>query len=301
MAMPLGAPSGVKVWCDSVYDTAIGKTKGTFDPINSNQATIKIQKRDAQSILGFLINYASTVKTDAENTPDAIIRLNSKALGISDVDFVVPLGGDDADAASSWSPRITKYIPFRTDKPEKLFNSELALKVAPSVINTGGLDIAVGLLYSNAEPSSQFQMELMAQMHKRFLDGSFSADEAKAMATALTTVTLSNIEIPTGPTNLLGILAKLNPNGITASDPVGGVIEFFASGIQDFSPQIWPLCTFWNPTLGTVIDQAAMSGEGRYYPTRFPLSGAAVTVGTKITPITGQGTAPDTTQALLYE
>lgn len=293
--------NGPKVWCDSVLETAIGKTKGTFDPVDNNQATVKIQKPEAASILGLLVNYNPTIVTDAENTPDLILQITSKALGISAEEFVIAHGGADGDAATPWSPRITKFLPFRTDRPEKLFNAELGFKVAPSVTNTAGVDVAVGVMYSNAEPDMDLGIELMAQMHKRATGGDVQADAAKAHGTGFGAVTLTALDIPTGPTQLLGILAKINPNAITASKPIGGVMELSASGIPDFSPQIWPLCTFWSPVLGTVISNGAFSGEGRYYPTRFPLTGAAVTVTVQSTLIIAASDAPDTTQAVLYE
>lgn len=293
----------MKVWCDSIWETAIGKTKATFDPVDSNQNTVKIQKPDAKAILGFLVAYNLTVVTDGEITPDLILRVTNKALGISNEDIIIPNGGCDGNATNDWAPLTTVFVPFNIPEGSlaKLFNSEFVFTISPSASNTGGLDVVIGVVFADEDPDSAFAMELLAQKHSRVRGGAFSADAAKAHATGLAFVDLTSIEIPSGRLLLLGLLAKINPNGIAASDPINGVIEFKTSGIPDFSPQVWPLCTAWNPVLGTTVSEQAQSGEGRYYPTRFPLTGSAVTVLASSMIIVAAAGAPDTTQGLLYE
>lgn len=288
-----------KVWCDTVYDTLIGKTKGTFDAINANQNTVKVEKPDAISLLGFMVNYIVAKHTDAENVPDLRLQVTNKALGISEEELMIGHGGCDANATNSWEPFKTEYVPFGTDKPEKLFNSEFKFKAAPSVTNTEGLDVFVGVVYANKEPDLQFQIELMSQMHKRAFGGVSDSDAAKAHAAA-TFSTDTSLTIPTGPQEMIGHMVKVNPNGISAEDPISGMYELIASGIPDFSPQVWPLPTFWQGVLGTTVNENAQSGLGRYYPTRFPLTGTLVTVGVKTLLAIAAATAPDVSQAIIY-
>lgn len=294
--------TGQKVWCDSVHGTLIAKAKGTFDAINTNQNNVKIQKKDATAILGFIVNYCLGVTTDAENLPDLVIRATNKALGITEEDLVIPLGGTDGDANTPYIAMGAVYEPFKIPdgKEDKLFGSEFIFKASPTITNTGGLEIAVGVIYSNQEPDEQFTMELLAQKCARSVGGAYNADAAKAHGTGGAAVTLSSLAIPSGPTELIGLLGKINPNAITAGDPIAGIIEYKCSGIDDFSPQVWPLCVFFNPVLGTVAEGGSNSGRGRYYPTRFPLTGHGVTVGVETTLTITANDAPDTTQALKY-
>lgn len=292
----------MKVWSDLVYDTAIAKTGGTFDAINSNQSQVKIANPTAKSILGFLVNYAQTVATDAEVTPDLILRVTSKALGISSQDIIIGAGSNDQDAVSKYTPRVTRFVPFRNPSGiNTIFNADISFEASASVTNTGGLDVVVAVVYSDAEPDGQFAMELMAQLHKRVTGGAYAVDAAKAHGTGGSAVTLSSISIPTGATQLCGLYAKILPNGISAGDPISGFMEFQASGIPDFSPQKWPLCVFGDAALGTVVQGKVGNWEGHYYPTRFQLTGAETTVNVSSTLIIAAGTAPDTIQGLLYE
>ena len=97
----------MQVWSDLVHDKAIAKTKGTFDAVNANAASVIISKPSARSILGFMIGYAMTVVTDAENFPDMQVEVNSKALGISNEVLIVPNCGPDGDANTDWTDMIT--------------------------------------------------------------------------------------------------------------------------------------------------------------------------------------------------
>ncbi|MEE9374583.1 MAG: hypothetical protein V3V00_16120 [Saprospiraceae bacterium] len=291
---------GIKVWSDLVYDSAIAKTKDTFDKVNSNAAEIKIEKPDAEAILGFLIGYCATKLTDAENLPDLILQLSSKALGISEEEIVIPGGGNDADANTDYTPIVTAFYPFRAPLGKKLFNAALSFKATPSVTSTEGLDVLIATLYSNQEPDAEFALELLAQRPSRVDGGAAKADAAKAHAAAGGSVSLTSLPIPTGVKELRGILTKINPNGITADDPISGFMEFQCTGIPDFSPQRWPLSVFFNPVLGTVAEGIQLGGKGRTFPTRFPMTGAAVTITVQSTLLVAAGTAPDTTQAVAY-
>lgn len=290
----------MKVWSDLVHDDAIGKTAGTFDSINTNQASIKISHPTAKTVLGFMANYCLSVVTDAEIVPDAILRVNSQALGISNQDIVLPLGSNDGDAASGYVPNKTIFIPFQVPANKPLFNADFSFSISASVTNTGGLSVVVAVIYADEEPDSKFALELMAQLHGRISGGNYAVDAAKAHATGGTAVPLTAIALSAGYTELRGILAKINPNGITASDPISGFMEFQSSGIPDFSPQLWPLSVFYNPALGTVTDGLNSRGEGRYYPTRFPLTGAAISINVNSTLLVAAATAPDTVQAVVF-
>lgn len=301
--MSLVVPTGQKVWSDLVFKDAIAKTKGTFDAINTNQASVIIAKRDAVSILGFIVGYAMSVTTDAENIPDLFVEVNSKALGISNEIIVCALGGNDGDANNESTPMRTKFIPFKI-KPgfeSKLFNASITFKAAPSVSNTGGLSVVVAVVYSNQEPDAIFWNELMAQKPGRVTGGDADGDAAKAHATAGGAVNLTALQIPSGTKTLRSLLGKFNINGITAAKVKSGFFEFIASGISDFSPQLWPLPIFWNAVLGTVADMPALSGEAEPWPTRFPLPGSEVTVQVQSTLVIAATTAPDTTQYVGYE
>jgi hypothetical protein len=294
----------MKVWSDLVYKTAIAKTKGTFDAINSNQNSVIIRKKDAITIIGFLIGYCASKLTDAENIPDLFVRINNKALGISNEIVAVLNGGPDADANTDYTPMITAFVPFkiRPDVPrEKVFNSAFTFEASPSITSTEGLDVVVAVLHANGEPDMAFVMELLAQMHGRVTGGDAQGDAAKAHGTGGAAVTLTSLSIPAGTKQLRALGAAINPNGITATDPISGFMEFIAPGIPDFSPQLWPLSKFQNPALGTVADSSVATGRGRLWPTRFPLTGAEVTITVQSTLIVAAGTAPDTTQTVLYE
>ena len=291
----------MKVWCDSVWDTAIGKTAGTFDPINSNKAEVVIQKRAAKSLLGFCVNAVPTVVTDAEVYPNLILRVTSQALGITNQEFALGVGGHDGDAVTSYAPITSRFIPFK-QKPEfsNLFNADLSFTVAPNATTTGGVDIVVGVVYSDAEPDMQYSMELLSGNHKRVTGGDVSVDAAKAHGTGLVFVNLTKLSIPTGFTELEGFFAGILPNGIDASDPVSGVMSFTSSGIDDFQPQVWPLGMFFAPALGTVANSGHSLAQNRYWPTRFPLSGAQTDIEVQSLLLVAAGTAPDTTQGILY-
>ena len=294
--------SKMKVWSDLVYKTAIAKTKGTFDAINSNQASVIISKPDAKSILGFIIGYCVTALTDAENLPDLQVEINSKALGISNEVVTVFNGGPDHDANTDYTPMITAFVPYKL-KPgfeNKLFNAAITFKAAPSISSTGGLDVVIAVVHSNQEPDPNFVMELLAQLHGRVTGGDSQGDEGKAM-TGGAASTLTSLTIPAGTSLLKALGGSVNPNGITAGDPISGFLEYIAPGIPDFSPQLWPLSKFQNPALGTVADSSAAPGKGRFWPTRFPLTGSEITVQVQGTLLVTAATAPDTSQALLYE
>lgn len=290
-----------KVWSDLVYDSAIGKTAGTFDRVNSNAEAVRIEKNRAQSIIGFYVAYGQLVTTDAENLANLILQVTNKGLGISEEEFVIPRGGNDADANNEYTFVKTYFIPFKTDPSKSLFNTEFIFKVAPSVTNTGGFDVIVSVVYSDTEPDSLFAMELLAQMHGRVNGGAKNVNAAEAHGTGGGAVALNAIVVEAGAIRLRGIFAGINPNGITAGDPIVGFMEFTAPGIDDFSPQLWPLSISWNAALGTVAESAAYSADGRYYPTRFPLTGARLTINVSSTLVTAAGAAPDTTQAVAYD
>lgn len=303
MVAPVQEGQEPKVWSDLVHDTAIGKTKGTFDAVNGNQASVVISKPDAKSILGFMIGYCLTAMTDAENVPDLHVKINSKALGISDEIIEIANGGSDADANCDYSPMVTKFVPFKVKEAfwDKIKSASISFSVSGSVSSTGGLDVVIAVIHSDQEPDSMFAMELLAQLHSRISGGDAKSDAALAHAAGGTAVTCTALTIPAGTSRLRALLGKIIPNGITAGDPVSGFIEFIASGIPDFSPQLWPLCIFFNPALGTVAESSPHTSPGRYYPTRFPLTGSEVTVTVKTTCLVTQGTAPDVSQALAYE
>lgn len=292
----------MKVWNAVIWDTAIAKTAGTFDDVNNNVSQIKIANPTAKAIYGFYVNYACTVVTDAEVRPDLIIEITSKALGISGEQIVVALGTNDGDAVSRYTPVTSVFVPFKEPiTKQNLFNADLSFKASASATTTGGLDVGIQLVYGDFEPTQNFMTELMSGSHKRVTGGDYQADAAKAFATGGAAVNLTSLSIPTGRTMLLGLLGSIIPNGITASDPISGFMEFQSSGIPDFAPQEILLSRFFDPALGTVTSGKSAIARAPYQPTRFTLTGAETTVVVKGTLIVAAATAPDTTQALLYE
>lgn len=290
------------VWSEVIYDSAIAKTAGAFDPVNTNRSEVKIAKKEAKTVLGFHVLYTLTAKTDAEITPDLILRVNSKSLGISSEEVVVPNGSKDNGANSDYDVMPSRFIPFRVPAGKDLFNADFSFTATSSVDNTGGLTVVIGVVYSSAEPDSTFAMELMAQMTGRVSGGAYAVDAAKAHATGGSAVSLTSITLPTGSRTLRGILAKVNPNGITAGDPIAGWFEFRSSGVQNFSPQEWVITAGYNPALGTVTREKGDADSGmRYFPTRFPLTGGEITVQVQSTQVVAAGAAPDTIQAVLYD
>jgi hypothetical protein len=289
----------MKVWADSVYDTAIGKVAGQYDPVDNNQAQITISKKSARCVIGLLVLATQTVITDAENIPDIILRINSVSEGITNQDFVIPVGTNDGDANSGFVPTKPYYIPFIVKGD--LHQADFDFAVAPAVASTGGFDVVVTLMYADSEPDQDFKMELLSRQYGAVRGGAHAEDNAKAMATALTTVNLTSISVKKGMSVLKGILGKTRPNGITAGDPVNAVFTFTSTAIDDFSPQIWCAVMGFHAALGTVADGLNGSGEGNYHPTRFDHTGEKADISVSVTPVTGQGTAPDTIQAVVYE
>ena len=291
----------MKVWCDVIYDSGIAATAGTFDKINSNADEITIDKPSAATIIGFLVNYVPTAGVDGEITPDLILQVNSKALGIQEQEYIVGSGTNDWDANSGYVPVETRFIPFHAPPGKQLFNADLKFKATASASTSNGLDVVVGVIYSDFIPDGDFKLELLSQQHGPFSGGVYAADAAKAHATGGTAVNLTKLTVPTGARLLRGIYASIIPNGITAGDPIAGFMEFTATGIQDFSPQKWPLNRFFHPALGTVTDGKNAVALGRYYPTRFDLAGQKVDINVASTLLTAAGTAPDTIQGVIYD
>jgi len=297
---------GPKVWCDLVYDTAIAKTAGAgnSNAVNANASGVKIQKK-AIDILGFLIGYNILVTTDTELVPQLMIKVTNKTLGITNEIIVIPRGTMDGDANTPYGPMETVFVPWKIPegKEDKLFNSTFEFSAFPSSTNTGGLDIVCAVVHTDTKfaPNDPFVMELLSQQHGRIGGGDAQADPAKAHAAGATAVDLTALALTAGTKQIRALLSTIQPNGITAGDPIGGWMEFSSSGIDDFSPQRWPLSVFWNAALGTVAEGALQSGRGRYYPTRFPLTEAEVAIAVTSTLIIAAAAAPDTCQGCLYD
>ncbi len=289
----------MKTNANVVYDTAIGKTINQFDPVNLNAGSIKIDTSDVKALIGLYVNYTPTKMTDAENPPDMIVQYSNKTLGIADEQFVVPFGGSDADALQGRYATATQYFKLKltSEQISKLEGSEFKFKIAPSHTNTEGLTVVICLAWADEVPDADYALELLTQMI-HVGGGVYNNNSAKAMATDDVAVNLSDLTIEAGKTMINGVLGKMNPNAITVDDPCAGVFEFTGAGIE---PLVVPFTTFFSPCLGTNTIANVATGRRGYYPWRTKITDVGHTIKVKITPIVGQGTAPDITQAMLVE
>lgn len=282
-----------------VYDNAIAKTINQFNDVNQNASSVKLDTDNIKALIGFYVNYVPTKLTDAENIPDMIVQYSNKTLGIADEQFVVPYGGNDVDALQGAQAFDTRYykIKLTPDQISKLQGSEFKFKIAPTHTTTEGLTVVICVAWTDEIPDADYALELLTQM-THIGGGVYNNDASKAMASDDASIALSSITIESGKNLINGVLGKLNPNGITVDDPVAGIIEFTGAGIE---PLVVPFITFFSPTLGTVTIASFVHGNRGYYPWRTKITDVGHTIKTKVTPIIGQGTAPNTIQALLVE
>jgi len=292
--------AGRKTWGVYQYDSAIAKTAGQFDEINSVTAPIKIEKKDAKHILGFLVNYCSTKLTDAENLVDLRLRISSKALGLNNEDLIVAKGGSDHDANNETVPQQVEFIPFKQPSGKSIVDADLRFYGAPGVSNTEGLDIGITTVYTNYTPSPE-ELLNWKLLCVPFGGGVTGDDAAIAHAAANTQVAYETLEIPSGKQTIDGHLCNIKPNAITATDPSSGMYELLCSAADDFQPQEWVFPTWWHPALGTVAESAGYPGNAKHYPAVFDIEPAkAHKVQFKGMVHCIHASAPDLNNALRY-
>ena len=292
--------AGRKTWGVYQYKSTIGKVAGQFDEINSVTAPIKIEKKDAQYIVGFLVNYCSTKLTDAENLVGLRLRLSSKALGLNNEDLLIPKGGSDHDANNETIPQGVSFIPFKQPPGKSIVDADLRFYGAPGVANTEGLDIGITTVYTNYEPT-EAEITNWKLLCVPFGGGITGDDAAIAHAAANTQVSYETLEIPSGKNTMDGHCCHIKPNGITATDPTGGMYELVCAAADDFAPQEWVFPTWWHPALGTVAESAGYPGDAKHYPAVFDLeTGKAHKVLFKGMVHCVHATAPDVNNAIRY-
>lgn len=289
-----------KTWGVYQYDSAIAKTAATYNEVNSVTAPIKIEKKSAKHILGFLVNYCSTKLTDAENLVGLKLRISSKALGLNNEDLLIPKGGSDHDANNEYIPQGVSFIPFKQPRDKNIVDADLRFYAAPGVDNTEGLDIGITTVYTNFTPS-QAEIEDWKNLNCPFGGGVVGDDAALAHAAANTEVKYETLEIPSGKTTIDGHCCNIKPNGITASDPIGGKYELTCAAAEDYQPQEWVFPVWWHPALGTVAESAGLPGDAKHYPAVFDIEPS------KVHKVIFKGmvhcipaTAPDVNNALRY-
>lgn len=259
----------MRVWCDSVDAAAIGKTAGTFDAVGT--VTLKI---GAKHILGFIVSIASSQPTGGQSN-NGILRINSKDLSITNEDILLSGATTDGIATNDKeSPVQSEFIPFKqSDALQKdLDNAKIDISLTSNTTNTGGFDVAVGVVHSDSLPDARFEMELLSGSAGRMVGGAVAEFDAGIKAATATSFT-TGLSITSQGKMLIALSGYGLPNAPTADEAAVGIVEFQASQIPDFSPQRWPMNFAWTSSLGTPVGTpvSVNSRSGVYYPTRFPL------------------------------
>lgn len=259
----------MKVWCDSVDNTALGKTQDTFDAIGT--VTIKGGKTVSE-LLGFMCIVANTKPTSGENGAP-VLQINSKDLNITQQR--IHLGNAITDGIGTndkEAPVFAEFIPWKVLPGTKLDNAQIEFAISSSATVTEGWDVAVGAVFADGLPDAGFLMELLAQMCGRALGGDVAYSRA-GISAATATPFGTGIKITSVGKELIGLCGYVNPNAPSAGKACVGVVEFTASQMTDFAPQRWPFIIGWGASLGTPVGTQVNAAlrNGVYYPTRFPL------------------------------
>lgn len=258
----------MKVWCAAV-DGSGGKTAGTYGEIGS--VTVK---KNATHILGIIASVAPTLLTAGESG-QAILRVFSKDLGISNENFVLPKTTtlDPVATNDKEIPYEAEFIPLRIPATP---DASVTFSLTSAVTMTGDWDAAIGLVFANGEPDQDFRMEMLSQCVGPCAGGDEAKSAAGIKANTYTAFT-ETIAIPAYAKELVGILSQIVPNAPTAGESAVGITKLECSSIEDFQPQEWPMCIANGPSLGTPVGHAP-SAPGWYYPTRFDLPGVRVNI-----------------------
>lgn len=264
----------MRVWCDAVDVAATGKIAGTYNSLGS--ITIK---KGAKFILGIIALCTNSTPTSGE-TGTPVLQVDSADLGISLQRFVLSGGITDGIGTNDKeAPAVAEFIPFKYDGGKSIENASITLSLSATVTNTGGWDVAIGIVFSDTEPDNEFWLSLLSGSCSRATGGAIAtmlAGISAATATAFTT----GISMTSASKELVGLCAYVQPNAPTAGEAVAGVAEFQASQIPDFSPQKWPFIVGWGASLGTPVGTQANVNlrNGVYWPTRFPLPQVSFTM-----------------------
>lgn len=259
--------AGERLWCDTVRVAATGKVQDVFDSVGT--VTLKI---GVNHVLGIMSLVGNSIPTSGENGAP-VLRIDSKDLDISSQE--IQLTGAISDGIGTndkESPIVAQYIPFMTKKSGALDNAEIDLSISSTTTTTGGWDAAIGILMSDKLPDVNLGMELMSGSLARATGGAVAYQRAGISAATATSFT-TGPRITSRAGELVGLCGYVNPNAPTADEAAIGSVEFQASQIPDFAPQIWPFIVGWDASLGTPVGTQANVNlrNGVYWPTRFPL------------------------------
>lgn len=267
----MSVDSRLKTWCDSVDNAAIGKTQDTYDAIGT--VTIKGGKV-VKELLGFVVNVVNAKPTSGENGAP-VLQVNSKDLNIVLEKFNLGNAvGDGIATNMKEAPTFQEFIPFKAQKLKagSLDNAKIDFSLSGSVTSTEGWDVAVGAVFASGPPDMRYEMELLAQRPGRVIGGDVAFFRAGIKAATRTSFT-DTLQITSVAKTLRGIGGYCNVNAPTAAKSCVGTVEFSASQITDFTPQIWPFMIGYGASLGTPVGGivSAHTRSGVYNPTRFPL------------------------------
>lgn len=255
----------MKVWCNSVTAGAKGKVKDTFDSIG----TVTV-KKNAEKLLGVLANVATPKPTSGiSGTP--VLRIENADIGMTKIDYPLAKSiiGDGIGTNDKESYAVTEFIPLKNPGPDPIGNSKMDFSLSSTTAVTEGWDAAIGLVFANEEPDDKFTMELLAQMSGRMIDSDQANSQAGIQAASETAFS-ETVDVTSRGQELIGLLSLLGANAPTAGEGIAGYTNFTAPDIEDFAPQLWPFCLGQHGSLGTPVGNQG-GGNGRYYPTRFPL------------------------------
>jgi len=258
----------LKIWCDAITFNAQGKTAGTYDFETAD--TIEI-KGNATEVIAILLASCIT-KPTAGISGTLILQYASEDLGIPNQRVVAgnigvdPIGTNNAEVS-----QLPTLIPLAVRAPDggSIGGSEFKFAVSTTSAQTEGYDGAVGLIFANGVPDSDYRMELLAMQHGAISGGNHALSAAGISAASFTAFT-NTISIPATAKILMAILSAIQGNAATADDPTVGITEFTAPAIEDFQPQRWPTCNPTQGVLGTQVDSSPIV-PSTHYPTRFPL------------------------------
>lgn len=279
--LPEPSMLGRKQWGTVISAAAKGKTTGTFDSIGT--WTIK---KGAKTVLGIQYAVAPSVLTSGENGIP-IARIDSDDLAFPSRDFVLDscIMGDGIATNDKEVPIQRGFIFLNLNKGGKtLSNSKVNLSLSGDVTTTGGWTIKASLVFINfslnfSDPDVLSYIEEWRSSSLTWFDGQDFANGTSG-ATADTTISTNEINIPSSANRLVGLQVILNPNAPTTVEEAVGSGSFSANNLDDFTPQEY-VANAWGASLGTPVGQQNILNQPAI-PTRFPFPNENFTVVSKV-------------------
>ena len=252
-----------KVWCDTILNSGVGKTAGTYDAVG----TITLKKGTGH-VYGLLVLVSPTAITYGENSR-AVLRVDSKDLGISKETFLLTTGisnppGDGTTNLAAVASVSAEFIPL-TVPTGSLDNAKIDISVSGTDTTTAGWTVATGIVYGDVF-DADYANSLLRWSAKPAKGGNF----VKSTASATSTTSLGSISIPSYASELVSLLLTVDGNAGEAN-PVVGMIELRGSSIPDFTPQKWPTVNGILPALGVATSAQTPVDVVKNIPFSFPL------------------------------